>query len=276
MIQKLGEQIVSILRLGLQGEIPDPTTHIVLEPVSDPNSGDIPLITFAKGELATYQIANELSSSQPRPQSFQQSLAVDTLAPQGPYALDQTPLEGSMLLRVVYDKDTLTERSQLFQENKEYTIDYTTGQLTVSKDISDASDLLLTYSFVGIFTIKEFQQNFLMTVYSDSTSELEILTSLCLSMISTNHDELLTSYNQTDKTVYSANDYVSEHSLSHIQLLKGQVDFQNNILKEELHFLVKGQIKSIKTLSGGFGLIEKVHSPGIISDHAVDVEPNLG
>ena len=157
-------------------------------------------------------------------------------------------------------------------ENKDFTVDYQDASVLFSYDISGASNMVLTYSFVGVFTLREFRQDLLIDVYDSDMASIEQWVALICTMILTNHDELLEQYNQTDKTEYIANQYMVTNTISRIDLLEGIPDTSGSNPRFKLALAVQGQTKAVKEILDGFGLIEKVHSPGKISDHIVDVD----
>jgi hypothetical protein len=157
-------------------------------------------------------------------------------------------------------------------ENKNFTVDYQSATILFSFDISEASDILLQYSFVGVFVIQEFQQDFLMEVYDNNMADVEKWASLAHAIITTNHDELIANFNFTDTAQYVANQFLSAHTINRIELITGVPDASRNEPGLRLTYKVQGQIKLVKEIVGGFGIIEKIHSPGRISDHPVDIE----
>jgi hypothetical protein len=106
-------------------------------------------------------------------------------------------------------------------------------------------------------------------------ADVEQWASLINSMLLTNQNELIEHYNLTDKTEYTANQYLSTHSIDRINLLTGVPEALNQSIKFQFTFEVHGQIKLAKEIEGGFGLIEKIHSPGSTSVHPVDIEVGL-
>lgn len=275
MIQKLIQQIITLLQDGFTGVITDPANHIVAGPISSPDEGAIPMIVIYLDKLAIGQNTKETSSSQPRPQEMREEIPVSTSDPQGPYSLSKTPLEKSALCNVIFNKGALTEQSILLSEDKDFTIDYQNSTILFDYDISKADNILLRYSFVGIFTIREFEQDFVMDVYDENMADIEKWASLANTMILTNHDELIKNYNFTDITEYVANRFICVHTIDRIDFLSGIPDTSEKSPKFQFRYHVQGQIKPVKEIVEGFGLIKKIHSPGRISEHPVDIEVGL-
>ena len=244
-------------------------------PIPQPDVGALPMIALYAGKYEINQNMKDGSSSQPRPQEIAQDIPVDSGSPQGPYGLVKTPLDGSLRCKIIFEKESLTERQLTLVENKDFTIDYQNATIAFSYDMTAAGHIMLAYSFVGVFTIREFQQLFLIDVYDEDMADVEQWTSLINSMVLTNQNELIEHYNFTDKTEYTANQYISTHTIDRIDLLAGAPEALNQAIKFQFTFQVHGQIKLAKEIVGGFGLIEKIHSPGSTSVHPVDIEIGL-
>jgi len=275
MIQNLLNRIVEILRQEFAGAISNPNQHIVLGPVNPPGAGALPLIALTPGPLEMSQAARDLSSSQPRPQELTQEIPVNLADPQGPYALAQTPLHMSALCKLVLDKGTLDERRVLLQEGHDFTIDYPNAEITFSTDISMADSILLRYSFAGVFTVQDFRQDFLIEVYDANHGAAEQWAALVMAAVLTNHDELLEHYNTTSKTAYSAGVFGSTHSLAQLLPLGGAPGAAGTNLRWQLTFKAAGQLFLTKAITEGFGLIEKIRSPGHHGDFPVDIGVEL-
>ena len=105
---------------------------------------------------------------------------------------------------------------------------------------------------------------------------LERLSAITTAVLLTNHDNLLEQFNKTNRTEHSIGDYVSEHSIREINLLSVTPNYltEPTILLMRLQCEVSGEIKAIKEISGGYGLIEKILSPGRTGE-PVDIEVNI-
>ena len=219
MIQNLIQQITTLLQESFAGVISDPEQHIVASPATEPTAEELPLIALYPNKLEIRQDFQETSSSQPRPQELRQEIAVNASNPAGPYSLAKTPLEQSTLCQIIFDKGTVTERQITLVENKDFDINYQNAAISFSFDLSEASSIILQYSFVGVFTIREFQQEFLVDIYDVNLADVEKWSSLVTGIILTNHDELLEHYNLIEKTEYLANQFITTHTIDQIQIL---------------------------------------------------------
>lgn len=262
MIHKLLEAIVTVLQAGFTGVIPTPASRITFGTVVVPNAGQLPRLAAYAGLLEINQIAGDTASSQVRPQELRERLTVNVVTPQGPYVLAKTPLEGSLSCQAVYEEGLVGERRQLLVAGKDFTIDFLNHSLTFSADLTGAGVLLVQYSFPGVFTVREFRQEFFLDVFDSNAADLERWTALSTAMVLTNHDALLETFNQINKTEHTANNFLSVHTIRHINLLDGVPALANSPFQMKLKFEVRGEIKSVKQIVGGFGLIERVHSPG--------------
>lgn len=271
MIQNLIEQIINLLRESFVGVIADPENQIVAGPVTEP-VGIGPTIAIYPANLEMSQNFKETNSSQPRPQEFRQEIAVNESTPQGPYSLAKTPLQRSTLCKVIFDQGILTERKIMLVEDKDFTINYQGATILFSYDLAEASSVRLKYSFVGVFTVREFQQEFLADIYDDDKAAVEKWASLTTAMILTSHDELVEGYNLIARTEYVANRFTTSHTIGQIQVLEGVLGRSDSTFSLQLKYNVAGQVKLTKEIVDGFGLIERIHSPGRISEHPVDID----
>jgi hypothetical protein len=274
MIHKLLDRIVQILRQELAGTLPNPAVHIVLGPVADPATPTLPIISLTPGTLDILSGARDVSSSQPRPQPFTQEIAVNSVNPQGPYGLAQTPLRTSVICKLILDKDTLDERQVLLNEDRDYTINYPNAQISFSADVLGASSILLRYTYAGVFTVHNFRQDFVIEVYDTTHALTEQWLALALAAVLTYHDELLAHYNTTDKTFYGGGVLGSAHQLTQLQPVGCALAAAASI-RWQLTFRVSGQLTLTRAVTDGFSLIEKIRSPGRHSNQAVDIDVGL-
>ena len=276
MIQQLLQQIITIFESGFNGLVDNNDIHA--GPVNTPSgNNNLPAIAVHAGDITFEQSFADQNSSEPRPQEGRQIIEIDNDT--GPYDLDHIPLEGSVLAHIIYLAGELGERKKLIQENKDYTINYQTGAITLGNDLdlADASQVSLKYSFPGIFALREFQQDFYIDVYDDEVDGVEIIASLASAMVLTQHDTLINDFNDPDVPAYTVNSFRSTHNLSSLSLLSGVPDFSGNTKHLKLTFQVRGQLFLSRTLDEPAYLIEKVRSrPAEDSPHAVDIDADLG
>lgn len=275
MIHKLLDRIVENLRQELAAAIPNPAAHIVLGPVADPAAPALPIIALTPGALVMVASARDVGSSQPRPQPFAEEIAVSPADPDGPYTLAKTPLRTSAICQLILDKGTLDERQMLLIEGSDYTIDYANRQIAFSADISEGSSFLLRYSFAGVFTIQNFQQDFMIEVYDASHALAEKWQALALAAVLTYNDELLEHFNTTDQTLYSAGALGASTRLTQLQPL-GSTTAESAHRRWQFGFRAVGQVTLTRAAEDGFSLIEKIRSPGRHADHTVDIDVGLG
>jgi hypothetical protein len=123
--------------------------------------------------------------------------------------------------------------------------------------------------------MQEFHQELFIEVLSPDPASVERLSSLSGSIVFTHHDELIQTYNQTSRTIYSTNVYLSEHWIGRLAWIDSHADYVVSP-GVKMRFQVSGQLKHIRAVLGGFGLIEKIHTPGTSATEGVNIEPELG
>ncbi len=274
MVQQLISQIIERLRSGFAGVITNPATRILDGPAPVPTIAQVPRLALYMGTTAFEQQYRDQASSQPRPMEMRQTLPFNLGL--GPYQLAQTPLDKSMLCKVQFSQ-AVGGRRRLFQEGKDFTIDYQNARLSFIQEPNGAETMSLKYSYVGVFTVREFQQDFFLDIFDDSAAKVENWATLSTAMILSNHDELLNDFNINNPLPHIANEFVSEHTLSHVLPINTTVEKLpgSDFFKLQMKFNANGQVKYIRTQLGGFGIIEKIQSPGVASAHPVDIDIEL-
>jgi len=275
MTEKLQRQVVTLLRTALAGApITTPNTQVIRgKPAASPR----PLIAVYSGSLKSGEQAGDNSSGEPRPMQMREVFPVPGGNPLGPYQLAKTPLDGSAIGKLIFDKDGPEERRQLIIEKKDFSIDYPNAAFTLNANPGTAGHLLMEYSFPGIFILHDFQQDFFIELVGEDMNALERLASLACTVIFTHHKELVDTYNQTNRTVYSATNYLSEHWIGKISWLENTPsEFAETDDVIKMHFKVSGQVKHIRQDVTGFGIIESIRSPGTHAGAGVNIVPELG
>ena len=266
MLHKFLEHIAAQLRLGLAGSLPDPATHVSVGQIAPPAAGLRPRIALFAGKMDITAGLNGSPSSQPQPQEMRETLTIaGGAAAVGPYLLAKTPLEGTARAKVIFNPDGLGERRVLAVEKKDFTINYTTRQLVFSKleKVAGAGRVVVQYAFPGVFSMREFQQDFFLDIFETTAADAEKWGSLAAAIALTNYDELLDRYNRTDPTDYAATDYRATHRLTQVFFLGGGAEIlPDGSPKYQLRFAAKGQFRPVKQIAGGFGIIEHIHSIG--------------
>jgi hypothetical protein len=222
-----------------------------------------------------------------RPQARKDEFLVNVNAPQGPYHLSKTPLEDSLTCQVVYgEKDKVDEKRRMMLNKKDFTINYPNRQLTFSTSIIEAGRVEVAYVFPGIFTMREFRQEFFIDVFDNPLPHLERLTAVVNAFILTEHDMILDTFNKDEiegksntinRTLHSIGKYQSEHTLRSIRLLDMTLldSAEDSPSVWSLKYEVLGMIKAVKEIDDGYGIIQTIVSPGMKKD-GVNIDINLG
>jgi hypothetical protein len=275
MVHKLLEIIKTVLGDELpNNEIAD--ARIKVEHPIGVEIADTPLVALYLGMVRINQESADTVSSAVRPQERKDRFLVNVNAPQGPFNLSKTPMEDSLTCQVVFKENELGETRRMMMEHKDFTIDYINRRLTFSTSTIGASSVLVTYVFPGIFTVREFHQDFFIDVFDNPIPHLERLSSVINAMVLTNHDSILEEFNVLNKTQHSIGNYQSEHTLRSIRFLEmTPLDSLDSPSVWSLKYEVSGMLKVTKEISSGYGIIEKIVSPGRTGE-GVDVDVNLG
>ena len=286
MIHKLLHLILIYLRESLADAFhvaPDTMAgHIALGPVPSPPPV-LPYIALSLGKFTINQHTTDSLASQPRPQPTVQRVAVNAANPRGPYALAHTPLAGSMQGVVIHEPGTLAEQRVAMVEGTDFTIVYPQATLTLAQAFPPASQMLLSYSFAGIFTIREFLQDLVIEIYDTTMAAVEQWASLTMGLLFTSHDDLLAAYNADvpnsppDATnTYHSGQVVTTHTVTQLKLLEGLPNSAATPCHVQLRWTVAGQCKFVKEQVEGVGVIEQIVSLGHPPALGVALDVQLG
>ncbi len=276
MIQQLLTEIIEKIRDGLAP--PFSNDRIVDGPTDAPSSGQTPIIAVYADKLEIDQASLDVSSSEPRPEEFRENMPVDAQNPLGPYPLIKTPLQtASVFCKAIFSPNTLEEYSRLLIEgkDKDFTVDYQANPVSITFNskldpqtgeethiITKADQVHFRYSFVGVFTLQEFRQDFLIDVYGANILEAEKWAALATAVVLTRHDEIKENFNSPDLAGHAVSTYSLKSRISNIRFLQSAPDFSGGDFKLQLRFRTQGQLKFIQSEVGGYGIISEIRSPG--------------
>lgn len=252
MIQTLLTQIIERLQTELGEHLTQPKTHIIAIPITEPKTETLPLISIYPGKLEINQTIRETTANQPCLQEQRQDITVSPNPPTS-YKLTKTPLKDSTRCQIV-----INEQEKPLKESTDFTINYQQATITFKHNLSNVSKIQLQYSFLGILTVREFQQDFLIDICDQELTNIEKISSLAAGIIITNHDELIQYYNFTQPTEYQTDKLTTIHTINQIHLLEGIYTTLTTPLKLQLRFNVIGQLKLTKTITEGVSPIKEI------------------
>ncbi|MBD2355770.1 hypothetical protein H6G41_14265 [Tolypothrix sp. FACHB-123] len=254
MIQNLLLNISELLQTELAGFIPQPTNHILALPLTDTTDESLPLIGIYPSSLEISQNIKESSSNQPQLQELHQEIIIDLQQTGLTYQLDKTPVRGFTLCHLIFDQEQV-----LLEEDTDFTIDYQQATITLKKDLSKASKILIDYSFMSILVIREFIQEFFIDILDARLTNIEKFSSLILGILLTSNDELIKNYNfHNPVTQYQTNKIVTTHLISQIRLINGNYINLFSPFKFQLRLKVIGQLKLSKTVRESVSPIQEI------------------
>jgi hypothetical protein len=280
VIQQLIQLIITQLVAGMAGEVTNPASRILVGPVASPALNTRPVWALEEGQLDLRQHVGDESSGQPRALEARERIPVNMGTPEGPYALDSQPLEGTVAIKVVYDENLVTEYSETLLAGTDFTVDIPNQEVTIVKDIEGASALRVVYSYVGNATMREFDQAFQITFYSNGYATLDKFLGLTAAIIQTQQALLLEQFNFQSPTSYAANGYTCQVFLQKVRLLRFEqpLRIEGQALGDimvAMHFQASGQMRLGQSLSGLFGIIESIHTRGQ-GGAGVNIVPGVG
>jgi hypothetical protein len=270
--------LLEIIKTLLGTELPDNELSDVRIKVAHQvgvQNGETPSVALYLGGTRINQTSMDTQSSAVRPQEQKDLFFIDVNTPQGPYKLSKTPLEGSITCRVFNNEGLVGERQRLMLDKKDFTIDYVNKHLAFSTSLVGAGTIHVDYLFPGVFTIKEFTQEFFIDVFNNPIADSERLTAVVNAVVLTNHDAILANFNELNRTQHSIGKYKSEHTLRSFHCLDmTPLDSEDSPSIWSLKYEAFGLLKVIKEIDGGYGIIQKVVSSGRVGE-GVDVVVNI-
>jgi|GEM_PF-6739422 len=228
-------------------------------------------IGLLAGPLQVSQQVKDVRPNEPQPQPIREAFVFTDDS----YTLAKFPIKGSLIAAFVLDQNG---KKELLDEGDDFSVDYNAKILTLIETYDgDAAQLILQYTFIGVVTLREFEQEFIVGIQAASYDEVEEIASLVTTILLTHQQEALEAVNPTN---YDLEAYQSVHLLLRYQWLSGElVSLASNKYQYQLRFQVQGQLKSVKTTPDlEYGVIKSVLSPGVEADDdlPVNVEVELG
>ncbi len=280
MIQQLIQLIINQLVAGLAGVITTPATRITQGPITRPSQALRPRITLEADKLEWRQSLNDDTSGQPRNIESRERIPVSVGLPQGPYLLGNQPLAGTLDLVVVYNEGLVTEYTVPLLAGIDFTMNIATSQFTVIKPIVGANALRAVYSFVGNASVREFEQTLLVTLFLDTWTDLNRLSGLTTAIIHSQQVLLLDQFNFLSPSNFSANGFFCQVQLQRLKLVSMTMPPRTSTqalsdVVVVLNFVAVGTERLGKSLSGGFGIVQSIHTQGS-SGPGVTIKPTLG
>lgn len=278
MIRQLLLQAVATLRTGFVGVLADPVQQIELGPVTPPDPGERPMLALTAGDLHFSQSVPDDQAGQPRPLEMRQAIPVNPVSPGGPYPLAQIPLDGSVSVRAVFMPNTVDEYSLPLLPGSDFTVDSVlVPNLILLADVSAAATLLVTYSYVGVATLREFEQGFSLDYYAMSDGQVGLHIGLAAAILQTRQADLLDNFNFGTPSSFSANGFtnlVTLRRINPIEMVRVPTDTLSDF-RLRLQYNTVGSMRLSQSDIAAFGIITSIHSRGA-SGPGVQVLPNLG
>lgn len=280
MIQELIDLIIAHVRVGLAGEFNDLNSRVVRSPMSNPTLSERPKWGVEAKALRFQQSMTDDGSGTPRPVAARARIAVNPGKPAGPYPFGNQPLVETVEMKVIYDEGLVTERSETLLPGIDFSVDAQVPNFTVSKDIAGADVLRVSYSYVGISSVREFEQQFEIQFFAAGWNDFDKWVGLAAAVVQSRHAQLIDQFNFQNPTHISLNGFVSNPTIHQIKLrgiepLPPAPQQALTDLNWVMHYSVTGQLLLGESLSGGFGLIESVHTPAQ-SGPGINIVPDLG
>jgi hypothetical protein len=247
--------------------------------------GQLPRLVVSAGKLEMPPPFGDSPPGQVRPRETTEVFPVNANAVQGPYTLQQSPLDGTLSCRLVWRQrlDPLEgKKTRLYPRKGNtgdgFTINPQTRQLQLfhSQALSGTPELEVEYAYAAVFTLREFRQMLLLEAYANNLADAEKWAALATAVLLTNTAKLLEDSNKSGN-VHSSGNYTTTHLLSEVQWVEGLPErIADNIFRHTAQFRCSGQIILARTLSESAAAIQKIYSPGHKSDPGpISIEANL-
>lgn len=242
-----------------------------------PGGGTGPLVAVYEGDTQILAQGSEHASSQPKAIELQELIDIrETHTQATVYPLKQSPVQGSVQVRLVFNHGTIDEYGRLLAK-EDFSVDGAAPDLSIQANLGGANQLQVRYSYYGLITTLEFSQVLYLEVISPDTALRERIAALCAAVLITEHDVLISEANESPALgVYAAGGYISQISFGRITWADSSVITSGSGTSLRMRFVVTGQIRNIKTKVEGVNLIKSIRSPGTVGGEGVDILPEVG
>ena len=274
------------VRTLLEDELGNPgPPSFAIGPAPPPSQG-LPRVVISAGKMEVPAPFGDAPPGQVRPRGLKESpFTVNLANVEGPYTLSQQPLEGTISCRLAWlqPNDSLEgKKTRLYPRKGNtgdgFTVNYAVPEIRVfhAGALSGAPKLEVEYTYPAIYSIREFRQAMLLESYADTPANAEKWAALAASVLISNTDALLQDTNSSGN-FHSEGNYVTEHLLSEFQLAEGMLDrIADDQFRYTLQFRTAGQVILVHSITGDFGIINTIYSPGGLKEAgSVNIEANL-
>ena len=231
----------------------------------------LPVIAIYPGKLKFNQSCKDLSGSQPRLHKARQTIDVGRSQSKEGYTLNNTPLKGTIEARLLSDTDTEDGRRIKPVEATDFTIADHQPTIKFKKKFKFPGKVYLDYSYVGVRTIKEFQQELFIDFFDTDIAKVEKLNALTTGVVLTNYNNLIEASNEGAKSRYPFRPVSIIPNIEEVETLEAIPEIQEKLSKLQLKLLVTGTLQFVKEIADNFDFIESIASPGTAPEQGIRI-----
>lgn len=279
------QNLINAARQLLNTELNGTGLNVLEGPILNPAANQLPLVALSFGRFESTAQFGDDPPGEMRTRETKEIFVVDPSNRSGPYQLAQSPLEGTLSCRLIWNQagDPLEgKKIRLYPvqgDNPSFILRASEREIEISYTpaIVGAPRLEVEYAFAAVYAIREFQQILKLDCYAATGSIAEQWAALVSAVLINNNAALLKTANSSNN-LHSAGNYATQHLINTAVLQEGNLNKVSTDLHHyQLLFQISGQLVLSRTMSGGAETIQKIFSPGHKDDAGVvNVEVDLG
>lgn len=258
------QSLIKAIKLSLAGSTDEFSADDILDwpiPLSSSISQP-PLIAIYQGKLKYNPDSRDLSESQPRLYKVRQTIDVEPSQSEEEYTLNNTPLEGTVEANLLSDTDTQDGRHIKPIEQTDLIIDYKKPAISFKTKFEFPGRVYLDYSYVGVLTTKEFQQELFIDFYDTDIAKVEKLNALTTGVVLTNYDDLIQTSNEGAQNRYPSDPVSVIPRIEGVDTLEAIPEIQENLCRLQLKLQVSGTLQIVKEIVDDLDFIKSIKSSG--------------
>lgn len=221
----------------------------------------LPIIAIYPGKLTFNQNGRDLSEGRPRLHKGRQTIDVEPSQPNKEYPLNNQPLEGTVKAQLLADTGTEDGRSLTPIKAGDFSVEAHQRTIILKNTVVYPGKVYLNYSFVGVRTHTEFQQELHFDFYETGIVKAERLNALAVGVILSNCNDLIETGNKEAKNRYPAGPISVIPEIEAVEIMQAIPEIKENLCKLHLTLQVSGTLRIIREITDNPDIIKSIAAP---------------
>ena len=263
------QSLIETIKLNLAKSTEEFSAENILDqPIPSVSSiSQLPTIAIYPGKLEFQKSRRDMSESQPRLRKARQTIDVGPSPSQKEHTLNNTPLKGTIEARLLSDIDSVDGRCLKPIEATDFSIDVKPPKISFKKEFKLPGKVYLDYSYVGVLTTKEFQQELSIDFYDTDLAKVEKLNALTIGVVLTDYNDLIETSNEIARSRYPSEPVSVIPNIEGVEILEAIPEIQKDLCRLQLKLQVSGSLQIVREIIDDPNFIKSVASPGTDPEH---------